>query len=316
MLYTVTLRPGETRTFGWVSALAGPRPALPATASVEAALDTGSGPRRRRLAREAGPVRPDHAARGPADRGHDEDLAGAHADVASGAGAAARHAQLQPLLDPRRGHDGRGAEPAGPRRSVARTICAGTRPMSSPTARSRAASTPRRRSGAGERQPRRVRLPRRRDLPLHRRPDPAARRLAPGAGRDRLHGRAARLDAHRGATARRRRGICTACCRRRSATRAIRTAGLLLLGRFLGPARLSRRRRASPGAGRDRGRRTVRGGARGVRGRRHRLHHRHGRSITASTGSRARPTGAISTPPRRPSACRRAGCRPSCRRAC
>ncbi len=40
MLYTVTLRPGETRTFGWVSALAGMRPALPATASVEAALDT------------------------------------------------------------------------------------------------------------------------------------------------------------------------------------------------------------------------------------------------------------------------------------
>lgn len=40
MLYTVTLRPGETRTFGWTSALAGTRPALPATASVEAALDT------------------------------------------------------------------------------------------------------------------------------------------------------------------------------------------------------------------------------------------------------------------------------------
>jgi hypothetical protein len=40
MLYTVTLRPGETRTFGWVSPLDGPRPALPATASVEAALDT------------------------------------------------------------------------------------------------------------------------------------------------------------------------------------------------------------------------------------------------------------------------------------
>ncbi|WGM30773.1 discoidin domain-containing protein [Brevundimonas sp. NIBR11] len=40
MLYTVTLRPGETRTFGWASALAGQRPALPATASVEAALDT------------------------------------------------------------------------------------------------------------------------------------------------------------------------------------------------------------------------------------------------------------------------------------
>lgn len=40
MLYTVTLRPGETRTFGWTSALDGPRPALPATASVEAALDT------------------------------------------------------------------------------------------------------------------------------------------------------------------------------------------------------------------------------------------------------------------------------------
>ena len=40
MLYSVTLRPGETRTFGWVSALDGPRPALPATASVEAAFDT------------------------------------------------------------------------------------------------------------------------------------------------------------------------------------------------------------------------------------------------------------------------------------
>ena len=40
MLYTVTLRPGETRTFGWVSPLAGARPALPATASVEGALDT------------------------------------------------------------------------------------------------------------------------------------------------------------------------------------------------------------------------------------------------------------------------------------
>lgn len=40
MLYTVTLQPGETRTFGWVSALAGARPALPAVASVEAALDT------------------------------------------------------------------------------------------------------------------------------------------------------------------------------------------------------------------------------------------------------------------------------------
>lgn len=39
MLYTVTLRSGETRTFGWVSSLDGPRPALPATASVEAALD-------------------------------------------------------------------------------------------------------------------------------------------------------------------------------------------------------------------------------------------------------------------------------------
>lgn len=39
MLYSVTLQPGETRTFGWVAALAGPRPALPATASVEAALD-------------------------------------------------------------------------------------------------------------------------------------------------------------------------------------------------------------------------------------------------------------------------------------
>jgi len=43
MLYTVTLRPGETRTFGWVSALDGPRPALPATGSVEAAFDTVQG---------------------------------------------------------------------------------------------------------------------------------------------------------------------------------------------------------------------------------------------------------------------------------
>jgi hypothetical protein len=40
MIYSVTLRPGETRTFGWVAPLAGARPALPATASVEAALDT------------------------------------------------------------------------------------------------------------------------------------------------------------------------------------------------------------------------------------------------------------------------------------
>ncbi len=40
MLYSVTLRPGETRSFGWVSALDGPRPALPATGSIEAALDT------------------------------------------------------------------------------------------------------------------------------------------------------------------------------------------------------------------------------------------------------------------------------------
>lgn len=40
MLHTVTLRPGETRTFGWVTPLDGARPALPATASIEAALDT------------------------------------------------------------------------------------------------------------------------------------------------------------------------------------------------------------------------------------------------------------------------------------
>lgn len=40
LLYTVTLQPGETRSFGWVAALAGPRPALPATGAVAAALDT------------------------------------------------------------------------------------------------------------------------------------------------------------------------------------------------------------------------------------------------------------------------------------
>ncbi len=40
LTYSVTLRPGETRSFGWVSALAGERPALPATGSVEAAFDT------------------------------------------------------------------------------------------------------------------------------------------------------------------------------------------------------------------------------------------------------------------------------------
>ncbi|ADL01575.1 discoidin domain-containing protein [Brevundimonas subvibrioides] len=40
LTYTVTLAPGETRTFGWVAALAGQRPALPATGSVEAAMDT------------------------------------------------------------------------------------------------------------------------------------------------------------------------------------------------------------------------------------------------------------------------------------
>ncbi len=40
LLYSVTLQPGETRTFGWVAALAGARPALPATGAVEAALDT------------------------------------------------------------------------------------------------------------------------------------------------------------------------------------------------------------------------------------------------------------------------------------
>ncbi len=40
LMYPVTLRPGETRSFGWVVALAGPRPALPATASVVGALDT------------------------------------------------------------------------------------------------------------------------------------------------------------------------------------------------------------------------------------------------------------------------------------
>jgi hypothetical protein len=40
LMYSVTLQPGETRTFGWVAALAGERPALPATGSVEAALDT------------------------------------------------------------------------------------------------------------------------------------------------------------------------------------------------------------------------------------------------------------------------------------
>ncbi|MBX9614645.1 MAG: discoidin domain-containing protein [Caulobacteraceae bacterium] len=40
LLYTVTLQPGETRSLGWVAALAGLRPALPATASITAALDT------------------------------------------------------------------------------------------------------------------------------------------------------------------------------------------------------------------------------------------------------------------------------------
>jgi hypothetical protein len=40
LLHTVTLQPGETRSFGWVSALAGLRPALPATASVDGVLDT------------------------------------------------------------------------------------------------------------------------------------------------------------------------------------------------------------------------------------------------------------------------------------
>ncbi len=40
LTYVVTLRPGETRSFGWVAALAGQRPAQPAIASVEAVLDT------------------------------------------------------------------------------------------------------------------------------------------------------------------------------------------------------------------------------------------------------------------------------------
>ncbi|MBU1347768.1 MAG: discoidin domain-containing protein [Alphaproteobacteria bacterium] len=40
LTYAVTLRPGETRSFGWVTSLAGQRPALPAMASVEGALDT------------------------------------------------------------------------------------------------------------------------------------------------------------------------------------------------------------------------------------------------------------------------------------
>ncbi len=39
-LYKVTLQPGETRTFGWVSALSGDLPTLPATGSVEAVFDS------------------------------------------------------------------------------------------------------------------------------------------------------------------------------------------------------------------------------------------------------------------------------------
>lgn len=40
MLYDVTLQPGETRTFGWVSALSGDLPTMPVTGSVEAVFDT------------------------------------------------------------------------------------------------------------------------------------------------------------------------------------------------------------------------------------------------------------------------------------
>ncbi|PZN99575.1 MAG: carbohydrate-binding protein [Alphaproteobacteria bacterium] len=39
-LYEVTLAPGETRTFGWMSALSGDVPTLPVTGSVEAVFDT------------------------------------------------------------------------------------------------------------------------------------------------------------------------------------------------------------------------------------------------------------------------------------
>jgi hypothetical protein len=40
LLYDVTLQPGETRTFGWMAPLSGVPEALPATGSIEAALDT------------------------------------------------------------------------------------------------------------------------------------------------------------------------------------------------------------------------------------------------------------------------------------
>lgn len=43
LLYDVTLRPGETRTFGWTAPLSGPAPALPAAGSAEAVLGAVEG---------------------------------------------------------------------------------------------------------------------------------------------------------------------------------------------------------------------------------------------------------------------------------
>ena len=125
-----------------------------------------------------------------------------------------------------------------PRRRSRPTTCAGTRRISSPTARCRAASTRAapipvpENDSAG-----RIHLPRRRGVPLYARSRAARRDVAARRGRGALHGHAAPQRARRrrraAANARRRTG----CCRRRSATKAIRRSRCIRTGTTSGRSR-------------------------------------------------------------------------------
>ena len=247
-------------------------------------------------------VRADAAAGGASDRRHAAHAARAHADVARRPGAAAGHALLRPHVGARRRDDGRGAAAPGRDRCRARVRRLVRAATSSTPARCPAASTARGADPVAENDSHGQYLYAVAEVWRHTRD----RALGSSATGRRC---SASLSVPGGAAAERARRA-----QPRAGARApvrphaavdqprglFRQAGVLVLGRLLGPARLQ-------GRGRDRARARARrteaaalvGVARRVRARARALDRRHRAHAPHRLRSPAPPTAAISTP-RRP----------------
>ena len=187
-------------------------------------VDGGERARRGALARAPGPRRASTLPAEVADVArHPAHGARPHPGQPRRAGDPAGLAHLRALVDPRRRDDVVGAAAAGPRRGRARVPRAGTRRSSSPDGKVPCCVDARRRPGARARQQRRVRLRRRRVLSLHPRRRPRARACGRTCARavDYMEQLRAASAPTPTATPGRAR-LSSACCRRRSATRATR----------------------------------------------------------------------------------------------